>query len=106
MLWHLEEIIKYQAGNYISREETKRNSQLLIEFRNLHNSIKDIETQKAISRLGKGDDPKEVVINLANQLTNKMIHEPSLNLKAASTKKEWDIVEAAVQLYGLKNKDE
>ena len=81
-------------------------SKILRDFRNANNLIKEEEIFKAIRNLEKGEEPKEVVIQLANQLTNKIIHEPTLKIKNAIDCNDLSLIKAVIELYSLQEKDE
>ncbi|HJP51254.1 MAG TPA: glutamyl-tRNA reductase, partial [Pseudomonadales bacterium] len=59
------------------------------------------ELDKALGRLQKGDDPEKVLTTLANQLTNKIIHTPSVQMKQAKMEGRDDILAAIESLYQL-----
>ena len=101
-----EEIVSFYANQYKSQEAISDNSRILRDFQNANNLIKEEEILKAIRNLEKGMEPKEVVIQLANQLTNKIIHEPTLKIKNALDCNNQRLIEAAVELYNLRKNDE
>ena len=101
-----EEIVSFYANQYKSREAISDDSKILRDFRNANNLIKEEEIFKAIRNLEKGLEPKEVVIQLANQLTNKIIHEPTLKIKNALDCNDLSMVKAVIELYSLQEKDE
>ena len=77
----------------------------LVRFRQKHEKTKSIELEKALSRLKKGDDPEKVLTSLANQLTNKMIHLPSVQLKQAKIDGRDDIIATIEDMYQLRPDD-
>ncbi|MCB1692999.1 MAG: glutamyl-tRNA reductase [Pseudomonadales bacterium] len=74
---------------------------VLVNFRKRHERLKEQELERALARLAKGEDPERVLTGLANQLTNKIIHTPSVRIKEASTQGQNDIIRAVSQLYEL-----
>ena len=68
--------------------------------------IKDQELAKALERLAKGDSAETVLKSLANQLTNKIIHNPSVQLKQASAEGRDDVIDALVELFQLDDNNE
>ena len=54
-----------------------------------------------MSRLKKGEDPEAVLSGFATQLTNKIIHTPSVQLKQASTDGRDEIIDAITELFQL-----
>ena len=101
-----EEIVSFYANQYKSQATTSDNSKILRDFRNANILIKEEEILKAITNLNKGDAPKDVLIQLANQLTNKIMHEPTVKIKNALECNNHSLIEAVVELYDLKKKDE
>ena len=101
-----EEIVSFYANQYKSQEAISDDSKILRDFRNANNLIKEEEIFKAIRNLEKGMEPKEVVIQLANQLTNKIIHEPTLKIKNALDCNDLSLIKAVIELYSLQEKDE
>lgn len=78
-----ESILKEEISSYRTKQETKGAEKKLIRFRKYHNDIKEQELKRAIARLDNGADSAEVLTQLANRLINKIIHTPSVQLKAA-----------------------
>ncbi len=58
---------------------------------------------KAQRKLAQGVAPDKVIQELAHTLTNKLIHTPSIQLRSAATEKRHDLLEAAQELFDLKN---
>ena len=79
----------------------KAADELIVRFREQHMQLKESELAKALTRLEKGEDPTTVVNQLANQLTNKMIHTPSVQLKNAVAEGEEELLKAITRLYEL-----
>jgi glutamyl-tRNA reductase len=96
-----ETILAEEISSYRTRHQTKGAEEKLVMFRDHHNNIKTEELERAIARLQKGADPTEVLTQLANQLTNKIIHIPSMQLKAAIDDDAEDLVAIISTLYNL-----
>jgi glutamyl-tRNA reductase len=85
-----------------SREDKSREiTDILVKFRQKHESIKQAELEKALKRLEKGENPADVLTGLANQLTNKIIHNPSVQMKQAKADGREDILDAINDLFDL-----
>ncbi|WP_076413006.1 glutamyl-tRNA reductase [Shewanella sp. UCD-KL12] len=54
------------------------------EYRTNSMAIKDELVEKAINKLAQGGDSEQLILELANKLTNKLIHAPTQALTAAS----------------------
>lgn len=99
-----EAIVQEEVSSYRSRHEMKAADDLIVRFREQHMQLKESELAKAMTRLEKGEDPASVVNQLANQLTNKFIHTPSVQLKNAVAEGEEEFLEAITRLYELEKK--
>ena len=75
-------------------------------FRDKAEQIRDAELDKALRQLDKGDDPREVLRQLARLLTNKLIHSPSVQLKKASADGHSELIQLAEQLFELEASNE
>lgn len=96
-----EAIVQDEVSSYRSRHEMKAADDLIVRFRRQHMQLKESELAKALTRLEKGEDPASVVNQLANQLTNKFIHTPSVQMKNAVAEGEEEFLNAITRLYEL-----
>ena len=92
-----EGIVTEELSTYKSRHESRIHEDTVIRFRMHHESIKAEELEKALDRLNKGGSPDEVLTQLANQLTNKLLHKPSERIREGDE----DLLNAISNLYGL-----
>ena len=96
-----EIILTEELSSYRTLHQTKGTEEKLVRFRDHHNEIKAQELERAVARLRKGADPTEVLTQFANQLTNKIIHIPSVRLKVAIDGDEKELVDILSTLYNL-----
>jgi glutamyl-tRNA reductase len=97
------EKIIHQAVQEFKRDDKSREiTDVLVKFRQKHEAIKQSELEKALKRIEKGDSPDDVLTNLANQLTNKMMHQPSVQMKQAKADGRDDILQLIDDLFDLK----
>jgi len=54
------------------------------EYRSQSMAIKDELVERAVNKLAQGGNSEQVLLELANKLTNKLIHAPTQALTAAS----------------------
>ncbi len=99
-----EQIVTEEVSAYRSRHETRHVDATMVRFRALHESIKQDELNKALSRLERGVDPAEVMSQLANQLTNKFLHAPSAGIRDAASNGGDERLAAIRDLYDLDDK--
>ncbi|CAI8231376.1 MAG: Glutamyl-tRNA reductase [Marinobacterium sp. xm-d-530] len=73
----------------------------LTSLRQQQMRIADEELEKALSQLQNGKSPEEVLKRLANGLTNKFLHEPSVQLRKASAEGRDDLQRSVQELFQL-----
>lgn len=73
----------------------------LVELRSKYEKIKHDELAKASIMINKGVDVDKVLQQLANQLTNKIIHSPSIQLRKAGAEGNDSILQSARALFEL-----
>ena len=71
------------------------------EYRRMAEQLREQELQRALRALTKGDDPQQVVAQLARTITNKLIHTPTAGLKQASAEGRQDLLASACNLLGI-----
>lgn len=71
------------------------------EYRQMAEQLREQELQRALRGLARGDDPQQVVAQLARTITNKLIHAPTAGLKQASAEGRHDLLASARRLLGL-----
>ncbi len=71
------------------------------EYRQLAEQLRDQELQRSLRQLSRGDDPTQVLAQLARGITQKLIHAPSTGLKKISAAGREDLMLNARNLLGL-----
>ena len=66
--------------------------------------LRDAEVDKALKALERGAAPEQVLADMARGLTNKLMHNPSIELKRASAEGRLEVVEMAGNLLGFLQK--
>lgn len=97
-----EKIIETQSREFMRWLQTLDS---VPTIRNLHetlNAISNEEVEKATRRLNAGDDPEQVIRNLARALSRKFAHRPVEGLNRDDT---GELADAARRLFGLKSDD-
>ena len=74
------------------------------EYRNMAEQLRERELQRAQRALARGEDPQEILAQLARAITNKLIHAPTAGLKQASVDGRQDIINSGRKLLGLEKK--
>jgi glutamyl-tRNA reductase len=73
------------------------------EYRKMAERTRESELQRAMRALSRGEDPQQVLTQLARAITNKLIHAPTAGLKQASAEGDQEHLAAARKLLGLEN---
>lgn len=73
----------------------------LKQFRQRAETLRDAETEKALRALRNGSDPETVLRSLARGLTNKLLHEPSVQVRKATTEGRTEVTEWLRELHQL-----
>jgi glutamyl-tRNA reductase len=60
-----------------------------------------IHLQKALSQLKQGENAESVLENFSHSLMNQVMHEPSIQIRRASSEGRADIVDLAYELFGM-----
>ena len=68
--------------------------------------LRDSEVDKALKALARGESPENVLTSMARALTNKLIHNPSIELKRASAEGREEVVDIARSLLGISADEE
>jgi glutamyl-tRNA reductase len=71
----------------------------VVDLRRLAEASRDDTLAKAHSLLARGKSPEEALAFLANTLTNKLLHAPSANLRAAALRGDAELLRAAERLF-------
>jgi glutamyl-tRNA reductase len=99
------EIIEAGSAEFMRQLRTLDAVTTLKAFRNQAEEIRNIELEKALKRLQKGDAPEKVLNTLANLLTNKLIHQPTVQMRDASAQGRKEVMEWVQELYQLTDSD-
>ena len=73
----------------------------LKQFRQRAETLRDAETDKALRALRNGADPETVLRSMARGLTNKLLHEPSIQVRKATTEGRPEVTEWLRELHQL-----
>ena len=59
----------------------------------------NMQLTKAFRQIDRGDDPVQVLAGFAHALTNKLLHNPSVQLRQAGVEGRFELLELAQQLF-------
>ncbi len=71
------------------------------DYRRMAEQMRELELQRALRALARGDDPHRIATQLARAITNKLIHAPTAGLRQASADGRQDLLVNARKLLGL-----
>jgi glutamyl-tRNA reductase len=98
------EIVETHAEEFMGWLRSLDALGLIQDFRNRAEAIRDEVLDKALRQVSTGKSPEEALQFLAHTLTNKLLHAPSAQLRAAGSTGQTQLLEAASTLFQL-NRD-
>ncbi|MCG6863049.1 MAG: glutamyl-tRNA reductase [Chromatiaceae bacterium] len=99
-----EEIIEISTEEFLGWLRSLDAVTLIQDYRHHAERLRDQVLAKALHQLEHGKPPEEVVGFLAHTLTNKLLHGPSARLRQAGREGQEELLEAANELFQLKDK--
>lgn len=97
-----EEMIETATQQFLEWTQQGDAVDMLRTLRGHAEAARDEVLQRALKQLECGTPPQEALQFLANTLTNKLIHTPTVRIKAAATEGRDDIIATAADLFELK----
>ena len=96
-----EEIIDTQVDYFMAWLRAQGAQSVILEYRTQAEQSRDEALQKALSLLNSGVSAEEVLYRLAHNLTNKLIHTPSTQIRAAAENERHELITAAREIFKL-----
>jgi glutamyl-tRNA reductase len=100
-----EEIIDTEVSHFMHWLQSLNAVSTIRAVRHNAESQRDAELERALRLLQSGKDAEAVLGELANRLTNKLIHTPSVQLKRAGYDGRDEIFDVARELFDIKDND-
>jgi len=104
-----EDIVSLHTQKFINWLNSLSSVSLLKTFRSQIEEIKSDEVQRAVSRLNLNKDQSEktekMMIELANRLTKKFMHQPSQSFRKAGEENDHAMLETLADVFGLPNQN-
>ncbi|GMR08371.1 MAG: glutamyl-tRNA reductase [Gammaproteobacteria bacterium] len=101
-----EEIIDTQVTHFMEWMGSLAAVDTLTSYRGNAETLRDETLNKARQQLARGDNPTQVIEELARQLTNKLIHQPTVQIRQAGADGREDLLKAASELFDLEPLDD
>ncbi len=96
-----EEIIDNQVDHFMGWLRSLEAVDTIRAYRQQANRLRDEALQHAERQLASGKDPQQVIGELARSLTNKLIHQPTVQLNHAAYEGRHEFLSNARSLFGL-----
>jgi glutamyl-tRNA reductase len=96
-----ENIIDFQVVKFMRWMRSLDSVPAIRSFRDGLNNLRQVELERALRKLDKGEDPAAVLEQFARDLTNKVAHQPSQVLRQADIEGNASIISAAKKLFDL-----
>jgi len=98
-----EEIIENQVSQFMGWLRSLDAVETIRHYREGAESVSNDLLERAQRRLDNGDTPEETLAWLARNLTSKLTHAPTVQLRQAGFDDRSDLLEAARELFGIKH---
>ena len=98
-------IIEQGVDDFLQRYRSRENTDLLLAYRSAIQGLRDSEIERAMQSLRAGKSPDQVVEQLARNLTQKIMHQPTVQIRSAAGDKDTHTLSVAKKLFGLDNFD-
>ncbi|WP_442909288.1 glutamyl-tRNA reductase [Halopseudomonas sp.] len=96
-----ERLIEAGTDDFMQRLRALAAVDVLRDYRNKAEQLRDQELLKAQQKLERGVDPALVLAEMARGLTNKLLHDPSVQLKQMSAQGRVEALALAQELFAL-----
>ncbi|HID49578.1 MAG TPA: glutamyl-tRNA reductase, partial [Chromatiales bacterium] len=100
-----EEIIETQVEHYMGWLRSLEAVDVIRGYRQQAERIRDRVLEQARRQLAAGRDPGEVLNELARTLTNKLLHQPTVQMNRAAYEGREDLLDKARELFDLKDSE-
>ena len=101
-----EEIIDTEVSHFMGWLRAQDAVSTICAYRESATITRDEVIEKAKRMLARGESPEETLQYLAHTLTNKLIHQPCVQLRQAGIQGRHDLLDAAREVFGLTVDDE
>lgn len=96
-----ENMVTTGVHDFLSQLRALDSVSVLKQFRNRAEQLRDLEAEKALRALRNGADPETVVRSLARGLTNKLLHQPSVQVRKATAEGRTEVTGWLRELHQL-----
>ncbi|MBP5981914.1 MAG: glutamyl-tRNA reductase [Halomonas sp.] len=93
-----ESLIEHGVGSWQHEKRIRNGGELIRDYRQHGESLRDQSRDQALERLARGEDPTKVIERLAHQLANRLMHEPTQAIRDAASQEHHELLDAAPRL--------
>ncbi|MGC3871989.1 glutamyl-tRNA reductase [Halomonas sp. GXIMD04776] len=93
-----EELIALGVDHWLHERRVRGAGELIRRYREQSEALRVSAESQALAQLARGQNPEKVIRRLTQQLTNKLLHGPTLRMREASGAERHDLIQAAEQL--------
>jgi glutamyl-tRNA reductase len=94
-------IIDEFLADYLQETRVRHSVSAIKTYRQYAESLRDQALDKALRELQNGTSPDVVITQMANSLTNKLLHAPTSQLKQASTDGNQELLSLTQKLFSI-----
>jgi len=98
-----EAIIDTQVGQFMHWMQVRQSVPLIRALRDQAEDARRHEVERALKLLARGDDPRQVMENLSQGLTNKLMHAPTQALNEATGEERRTLADTLARLFRLRS---
>ncbi len=99
-----EEIIRNEVEHFQRKARARTATDSIRLYRETVSALQADLLAKAQSQLAAGQDPKDVLQHFAHSLTNKMMHEPTAQMRIAAENSDQELLRAAERLLNIRHR--
>ena len=96
-----ELIIEEGVEEYLRDQRVRESQNTLTALRRQAERLRDDELARMLLELERGGDPADLLKRLANGLTNKLIHKPTIALREAGANDRAEVIRVVNELFSL-----
>lgn len=101
-----EEIIEVGAHDFMRQLRSLEAVDTLTALRSQAEITRDKELDKALRQLKNGKPAEDILVQLARGITNKLLHQPTIQMRKASSEGRLELLSLVQELYQLSELDQ
>ena len=98
-----EDIIDHQVSSFMGWLRSQSSVNIIQSYRGMMAKYRDNELEHALKSLRNGQNAEQVIQRLANGLTNKISHIPTIKIRQAGINGNSEFLEQVIELFDLKD---